>query len=148
MPTFTWTRLPMELISQSVSRLQSRKEAIEQELADIDSRFRAIAQALKVDGARDISEPKPAASDGGKADGATKKGRKSNRWFAPGEAASLMKRHVRTPMTAPEIVKVLANAKGFDNRLTGVQAKPFQAVGNAVKGGAATRLKDGRIRFG
>src|SRR6266478_5906805 len=99
--------MPMELISQSVSRLQSRKEAIE--------------QALKVDGASDISEPKPAASDGGKADGATKKGRKSNRWFAPGEAASLMKRYVRTPMGTPEIVKVLANAKGFDNRLTGVQ---------------------------
>ena len=93
--------MPMELISQSVSRLQSRKEAIKQELADIDSRFRAIAQALKVDGASDISEPKPAASDGGKADGATNKGRKSNRWFAPGEAASLMKRYVRTPIVDP-----------------------------------------------
>ncbi len=151
----------MEAISQSVSRLQARKEAIEQELADIASRFKAIEEALNAgaDGAKEaklpaeISELKPAAPDGGKADRATKKGRKANRWFASGEAASLMKRYVRTPMTTPEIVKVLAHAKGFDNGLSGVQAKRFQAtaymaVANAIKGGMARKLKDGRIRVG
>jgi hypothetical protein len=151
----------MEAISQSVSRLQATKEAIEQELADIASRFKAIEEALHagLEGAKkakqpaEISEPKPAAPDGGKADGATKKGRKANRWFAAGEAASLMKRYVRKPMTTPEIVKVLAHAKGFDNGLSGVQAKRFQAtaymaVANAIKGGIATKLRDGRIRVG
>jgi hypothetical protein len=151
----------MEAISQSVSRLQARKEAIEQELAGIASRFKAIEEALNAgaDGAKkaklpaEISEPKPAALDGGKADGTTKKGRKANRWFAAGEAASLMKRYVRTPMTTPEIVKVLARAKGFDIGLSGVQAKRFQAtaymaVANAIKGGMARKLKDGRIRVG
>jgi hypothetical protein len=149
-----------EPISQSVSRLQARKEAIENELAGIESRIHAIEQALYEgnSGAKEakpstgISERKPAASDGGKSERATNKGRKANRWFAAGEAASLMKRYVRTPMTASEIVKVLARAKGFDNGLTGVQAKRFQAtaymaVANAVKGGAARRLKDGRVRL-
>jgi hypothetical protein len=42
--------MPVEAISQSVSRLHARKEAIEQELADIDSRFRAIAQTLNAHG--------------------------------------------------------------------------------------------------
>jgi len=143
--------MPIEAISQSVSRLQARKEAIEIELANIDSRFRAIGQALKADGASEISKPKPAASDGKKTDGATKKGRKANHWFASGEAAGLMKRLVRTPKRTSEIVKLLARAKGFDNGLSSVQAKRFQAtaymaVANAVKGGAATRLKDGRVR--
>jgi len=151
----------MEAISQSVSRLQARKEAIEQELAGIASRFRAIEEALNAggDGAKEaklqaaISEARPAAPDGGKADGATKKARKANRWFLAGEAASLMKRYVRTPMTTPEIVKVLAHAKGFDNGLSGVQAKRFQAtaymaVANAIKSGMARKLKDGRIRVG
>jgi len=141
--------------------LQARKEAIEQELADIALRFKAIEEALNAgaDGAKEakltaeISELKPAAPDGGKADGATKKGRKANRWFASGEAASLMKRYVRTPMTTPEIVKVLAHAKGFDNGLSGMQAKRFRAtaymaVANAIKGGMARKLKDGRIRVG
>jgi hypothetical protein len=151
----------MEAISQSVSRLQARKEAIEQELADIASRFKAIEEALNA-GAEaakeakllgEISEPKPAAPDGGKGLGATKKGRKANRWFVAGEAASLMKRYVRTPMTTPEIVEVLAHAKGFDNGLSGVQAKRFQATAymaviNAIKGGMARKLKDGRIRVG
>jgi hypothetical protein len=151
--------MAIEAISQSVSRLQARKEAIEQELADIDSRCRAIAQILN-DGrsgvaeagpAADVWSPKAAASDDKKTGGAAKKGRKANRWFAPGEAASLMKRYVRTPMITSEIVKVLARAKGFDGELTGVQAKRFQAtaymaVANAVKGGVATKLKDGRIR--
>src|SRR5258708_4026818 len=149
----------MEAISQSVSRLQARKEAIEQELAGIASRFTAIEEALNAgaEGAKqvklptEISEPKPAAPDGGKADGATKKGRKANRWFAAGEAASLMRRYVRTPMTTPEIVKVLAHAKGFDNGLSGMQAKRVQATAymaaaNAIKGGMAMKLKDGRIR--
>jgi hypothetical protein len=76
----------MEAISQSVSRLQATKEAIEQELADIASRFKAIEDALNAgaDGAKEAKLPaetsklKPAAPDGGKADGATKKGRKAN----------------------------------------------------------------------
>jgi hypothetical protein len=149
-----------EPISQSVSRLQARKEAIEKELAGIESRIHAIEQVLDEGdstakaGKRstEISEPKPVMSDGGESDLATKKGRKANRWFAVGEAASLMKRYVRTPMTTSEIVKVLARAKGFDNGLTSAQAKRFQAtaymaVANAVKGGAARRLKDGRVRL-
>jgi hypothetical protein len=149
----------MEAISESVSRLQARKEAIEQELADIASRFKAIEEALNAgtEGAREArlpaetSESKPAARDGGKADDATKKGRKANRWFAAGEAASLMKRYVRTAMTTPQIVKVLAHAKGFNDGLSGVQAKRFQAtaymaVANAIRGGLARKLKDGRIR--
>ena len=130
-------------------------------LASNASRFKAIEEALNAgaDGAKEakqpveISEPKPAAPDCGKPDGATKKGRKANRWFVAGEAASLMKRYVRKPMTTPEIVKVLAHAKGFDNGLSGVQAKRFQAtaymaVANAIKGGMARKLKDGRIRVG
>jgi hypothetical protein len=146
-----------EPISQSVSRLQARKEAIEKELAGIESRIHAIEQVLYEGNSSakegkpstEISEPRPAASDGGKSDRVINKGREANRWFAAGEAASLM---VRTPMTASEIVKVLARAKGFDNGLTGVQAKRFQAtaymaVANAVKSGAARRLKDGRVRL-
>ena len=48
---------------------------------------------------------------------------------------------------------MLAHAKGFENGLRGVQAKRFQAtaymaVANAIKGGMARKLKDGRIRVG
>lgn len=139
--------MPTEPISQSVSSLQERKAAIETELADIDSRFRAIADVLNVDGAGEISEPKLAASGEKMIAGAGKTGRKTNHWFGAGEAVALMKRHVRTPMTTPEIVKVLTRAKGYDNGLSGVQAKRFQAtaymaVANAVKGGAARKMRD------
>jgi hypothetical protein len=63
-----------------------------------------------------------------------------------------MKKIVRAPMTASEIVKALAHAKGYDKGLPAEQLKRFHgtaymAVSNAVKAGNATRMKDGRVRI-
>lgn len=143
--------MPKETISQSVSHLQARKQMLENDIADIDSRLRAIAKVLNADKSALTPKSKRASADGQGGRPAARSPRKANRWFAAGEAVSLMKRHVRTPMTPSEIVKILARVKGFDTGLSGVQAKRFHAtaymaVTNALKGGAATRLKDGRVR--
>jgi hypothetical protein len=81
-----------------------------------------------------------------------KKVRKLRQWFSSGEAIGLMKKIVRAPMTASDIVKALAHAKGYDKGLPPEQLKRFQgtaymAVSNAVKAGNATRMKDGRVRI-
>jgi hypothetical protein len=150
----------MASIVNAVSELESRRKALELELATVNSRLKAIQQALgaaasvDANGAGRTSRAPATASPG--SDVATrsarKKVRKLRQWFTSGEAVGLMKKIVRTPMTASDIVKALAHAKGYDKGLPSEQLKRFQgtaymAVSNAVKAGNAVRLKDGRVRI-
>ncbi len=150
----------MASIVSAVTELESRRKALELELESVNSRLKAIQQALNAS-AR-------AESNGAGRSGSTaavsarseisvkragrKKVRKLRQWFTSGEAIGLMKKIVRAPMTASEIVKALAHAKGYDKGLPPEQLKRFQgtaymAVSNAVKAGNATRMKDGRVRI-
>jgi hypothetical protein len=150
----------MVSIASAVSQLENRRKALEVELAAVTSKLKAIQQTLdaaertrskegtkeiRIPGAADLlkSAARPAAG---------KKARKLRQWFAAGEAVGLMKRLVRTPQTAAEIVKLLAHAKGYDKSLAPDQLKRFHgtaymAVSNAIKAGAASKLKDGRVRL-
>ncbi len=141
----------METLAQSVSQLQAKKEVIERELADVHSRIREIERALNGDSQEErranshleAAQSGATASEGAKTRGTVTKSRKLHRWFEAGEAVGPMKRHVRTPMPT---------AKGHDKglapeKLKRFQASAYMAVANAVKGGAAMRLKDGRIRL-
>jgi hypothetical protein len=151
----------MASIVSAVTELESRRKALELELDSVNARLKAIQQALN---ASARVEPNGA----GRASGATssvsakpeisvkragrKKVRKLRQWFSSGEAIGLMKKIVRAPMTASDIVKALAHAKGYDKGLPPEQLKRFQgtaymAVSNAVKAGNATRMKDGRVRI-
>jgi hypothetical protein len=151
----------MASIVSAVSELESRRKALELELASVNSKLKAIQQALDVstrvepNGAGRASEAAAAVSlrseVAAKRPG-RKKVRKLRQWFASGEAIGLMKRIVRAPMTASDIVKALAHAKGYDKGLPPEQLKRFQgtaymAVSNAIKAGNATRMKDGRVRI-
>ena len=150
----------METLAQSVSQLQAKKEVIERELADVHSRIRGIERALNGDSQEErranshleAAQSGATASEGAKTRGTVTKSRKLHRWFEAGEAVGPMKRHVRTPMPTAEIVKLLTRTKGHDKglapeKLKRFQASAYMAVANAVKGGAAMRLKDGRIRL-
>jgi hypothetical protein len=160
----------MVSISSAVSELESRRKALETELASVTSRLKAIQQALNVTGNSTSAPSLQAAetavnskcfniSKGAKGAGmkcSSTAGRrklcKFHKWFASGEAVGLMKKLVREPSPAAEIVKVLARAKGYDKSLAPDQLKRFHgtaymAVSNAVKAGAATKLKDGRVRI-
>lgn len=149
----------MASIVSAVTELESRRKALELELDSVNSRLKAIQQALDASARAD--------SNGAGRSGSTtaasarseisvkragrKKVRKLRQWFTSGEAIGLMKKIVRAPMTASDIVKALAHAKGYDKGLPPEQLKRFQgtaymAVSNAVKAGNATRLKDGRVR--
>lgn len=142
----------------AVSELESRRKTLELELAGVNTRLKAIQQALDVsvraesDGAGRSEPQAPAEAEAGAKRVARKKGRKLRQWFTSGEALGLMKRIVRTPMTASDIVKALGHAKGYDKGLAPDQLKRFQgtaymAVSNAVKAGNAVRMKDGRVRI-
>ncbi|HUD25958.1 MAG TPA: hypothetical protein VMQ45_09745 [Burkholderiaceae bacterium] len=151
----------MVSIVSAVTELESRRKALELELASVNSRLKAIQQALDVsarsesNGAGRASQSSSAAATVSAAEAkrsGRKKVRKLRQWFASGEAIGLMKRIVRSPMTASDIVKALAHAKGYDKGLQPEQLKRFQgtaymAVSNAIKAGNATRMKDGRVRI-
>ncbi|HEX4583301.1 MAG TPA: hypothetical protein VH183_00615 [Burkholderiaceae bacterium] len=151
----------MASIVSAVTELESRRRTLELELASVNTKLKAIQQALDAsaraesNGAGRIAVTSSAGSS--RSEVATrrparKKVRKLRQWFASGEAVGLMKRIVRTPMTASDIVKALAHAKGYDKGLPPEQLKRFQgtaymAVSNAIKAGNATRMKDGRVRI-
>jgi hypothetical protein len=151
----------MASIVTAVSELESRRKSLEFELASVNSKLKAIQQALDISARAAANGPdrgskmmgvaaskaEPSAGRGGR-----KKARKLRQWFSSGEAVTLMKRIVRSPMTASDIVKALAHTKGYDKGLPPEQLKRFQgtaymAVSNAIKAGHATRLKDGRVRI-
>lgn len=151
----------MVSIVSAVSELESRRRSLELELGNVNSKLKAIQQALATsarvepDGVGRVSGATSTASTGPeiiKRRAGRKKVRKLRQWFTSGEAIGLMKRIVRTPMTASDIVKALTHAKGYDKGLPPEQLKRFQgtaymAVSNAIKAGNATRLKDGRVRI-
>jgi hypothetical protein len=150
----------MASIVTAVSELESRRKALEFELASINSKLKAIQHALDASARAEPNGPdRPSKmpvtvtsrSEIAPARSGRKKVRKLRQWFSSGEAVGLMKRIVRAPMTASDIVKALAHAKGYDKGLPPEQLKRFQgtaymAVSNAIKAGNAVRMKDGRVR--
>jgi hypothetical protein len=151
----------MASIVTAVSELEARRKALEFELASVNSKLKAIQQALDISERAEPNGPdrgskmpasavsRPEVSSGRPA---RKKVRKLRQWFSSGEALGLMKRIVRSPMTASDIVKALGHAKGYDKGLPPEQLKRFQgtaymAVSNASKAGNAVRMKDGRVRI-
>jgi Skp family chaperone for outer membrane proteins len=149
----------MASIVSAVSELEARRKALELELAGVNSKLKAIQQALEVSarsGSNGAERASAGASQPRSETAARRPGRKKVRklrqWFTSGEALKMMKKIVRAPMTAAEIVKALAREKGYDKALPPEQLKRFHgtaymAVSNAVKAGNATRLKDGRVRI-
>jgi hypothetical protein len=151
----------MASIVSAVSELESRRKALELELASVNSKLKAIQQALEVSArvgsngagrAHEAAAEAPSRSEATAKRAGKKRTRKLRQWFASGEAVALMKKIVRSPMTASDIVKALAHAKGYDKGLPPEQLKRFQgtaymAVSNAVKAGSASKLKDGRVRI-
>jgi hypothetical protein len=149
----------MASIVNAVSELESRRKALELELATVNSRLKAIQQALGAAASVDANgagrgsrTPATVSSGSDVAGRARKRVRKLRQWFTSGEAVGLMKKIVRAPMTASDIVKALAHAKGYDKGLPPEQLKRFQgtaymAVSNAIKAGNAVRMKDGRVRI-
>ncbi|MBV8209005.1 MAG: hypothetical protein JO133_02980 [Burkholderiaceae bacterium] len=143
----------MNSIVSAVSQLESRRKALELELATVNSRLKAIQQALGASTRVEAAGASKAASGTHAPVSQTgrRKGRKLRQWFASGEAVGLMKKIVHSPMTASDIVKQLARAKGYDKGLSAEQRKRFQgtaymAVSNAVKAGKASKTKDGLVR--
>ena len=150
----------MASIVNAVTELETRRKALELELAGVNSRLKAIQQALDIsarvepDGMGRAPKMPSTVSSGSEIAtrrSARKRVRKLRQWFTSGEAVGLMKKIVRAPMTASDIVKALAHAKGYDKGLPPEQLKRFQgtaymAVSNAIKAGNAVRMKDGRVR--
>ena len=150
----------MASIVSAVTELESRRKTLELELAGVNSKLKAVQQALDIsarvepDGASRAPKGPSTVSSGSEIAtrrSARKRVRKLRQWFTSGEAVGLMKKIVRAPMTASDIVKALAHAKGYDKGLPPEQLKRFQgtaymAVSNAIKAGNAVRMKDGRVR--
>jgi len=129
----------MTSLAQTISVLQSRRENLVREIADIERRLAAVTRALGTPRARLVK---------GRGSRAAKGGRRA--WFAHGETAKLLRRVARTPKPPADLVRDIATIKGYADHLSSDEMRRFQgaafmAIEHAVKVGTLKRRKDGRV---
>lgn len=141
----------MSSVTDAVRELEARRTALENELAKINARLRAVAAALGASGeARAAPEsPAPAAAAPQAVRRAAKKA-KVHRWFETGEALALMRKLIKKPMRPVEVIHALAEAKGYAGKLAKSEQDRFNwAVISAIKAAVQSKQlikhKDGKV---
>lgn len=145
----------MTSLARTVEHLESRRSALTQELATIDAQLRAIAQALRAHEAPtglNGRASKPVATAPSKSSPTRRAGAKKPRrsWFARDEAGKLLRRAARTPKAAADLVREVADTKGFAGTLSADDLRRFQgatymAIAQALKSKALKRRSDGTL---
>ena len=132
----------MSKVADAVHELETRRRVLQAELTEVDQQLRAIVAALaSKGGAGSAAAPKKAASV---------KGASPRRWFAPGEAVSLMRRLITKPTRPAEVVRRLASAKGYEGSLGKSDEERFRwaalsAIKAAVGAKRLVKHKDGKV---
>ena len=134
----------MPSLTAAIETLESRRDAIARELAEIDRQLATIASALG--NSRSNGHAKPATRSTKVR--TTKTGRHG--WFARGEAPQLLRKAARRAGPAADLVRALGAAKGYDEALSQDQYRRFEtaafmAVNHAVKAGVLKRRRDGML---
>jgi hypothetical protein len=139
-------------LTQEVLALEGRREALAKELADVTTRLERIQAALGADAALAPAaaalSPAPAKSaPATKANGGSRRS-----WFEPGEAAALSQKLLKKPMRRADLVRALADAKGYAGRLSKVDLNRFQvaayaAIKHAVDAKKLSKATDGTVRL-
>jgi len=134
----------MPSLTAVIETLESRRDAMTKELAEIDRQLATIARTLG--NPRSNGHARPATRS--MKVRTTKTGRHG--WFARGEAPELLRKAARRAGPAADLVRALGAAKGYDEALSQDQYRRFEtaafmAVNHAVKAGVLKRRRDGML---
>ncbi|HXF44760.1 MAG TPA: hypothetical protein VNK91_01440 [Burkholderiaceae bacterium] len=139
----------MSSLSNAVRELEARRTALETELAKVNARLRAVIQALGASGEAQAAAPATAAPAPKAARPAAKKAT-VHRWFEQGEALALMRKLIKKPMRPVEVIRALAEAKGYAGKLAKPERDRFNwavisAIKAAVQAKQLVKHKDGKL---
>lgn len=137
----------MSRLSDAVRQLEARRAALEQELAKVNLRLRAVTAALGAGEAAAVVKT-PAATT--KPAHAPVKQAAVRRWFDKGEALVLMRKLITKPMRPVEVIRSLAVAKGYAGKLSKSEQARFNwaaisAMKAAVQSKQLIKHKDGKL---
>lgn len=140
----------MSSLANAVRELEARRTALETELAKVNARLRAVTQALGTSGEAHAAAPAAAAAAPKAVRPAAKKAATVHRWFEQGEALALMRKLIKKPMRPVEVIRALAEAKGYADKLAKPERDRFNwAVISAIKAAVQSKQlikhRDGKV---
>jgi len=136
-------------LAKTVETLEARRAVLAGELAAIDARLHAIAQAVQGEsGLTAAAEVVAQRATRGASDRRSKRARRS--WFARAEAVGLLRKVARSPKAPAAIVTELGKIKGYSGKLSPEDERRFQgaaymAIAQALKNKALRRGPNGQI---
>jgi hypothetical protein len=140
----------MESLTKTISSLETRRAELVRELSGIDEQLTAVAAVLKqgstakVASTAETKSKRAAVRAGGR-----KMARRS--WFARDEAGKLLRRAAKSATSAADLVREVAELKGYSKTLSTddmrrFQGAAFMAINQAVRNGLLRRRKDGALQ--
>jgi HPt (histidine-containing phosphotransfer) domain-containing protein len=137
----------MGSISQAVASLEARRDALVTELASVDAQLHAVTSALAAGkSSADLRAAHTIRSV------ARRRARKTARrsWFARNEAAHLLRKVAKAPKKPADLVRALAEVKGFEETLSARELQRFQgaafmAINHAIKAKILRRQPSGML---
>ena len=132
-------------LADTVRSLETRRGILAKELAQIDARLSAISNVMApAEGKGAGRRSKSGGRTGALVPRAGRRARRS--WFERDEASRLLKQAAKSPMEQAALVRALAKAKGYANKLAEADLKRFQgaaymALGHAMASGKPSRWR-------
>ena len=140
----------MNSLTKTISSLEMRRAELVRELDEIDQRLSAVATLLERGGvARAVSTAATRSKPARRKASAGKRERRS--WFARDEAGKLLRRAARSAKPAADLVRAVADLKGYSATLSAddmrrFQGAAFMAINQAIRNGLLRRRKDGALK--
>lgn len=136
------------MMSDQILALLRKREELLKNLSEINAQI--IHFTLDHGGDATIAVSAQVARASGRPNGATKKGAARRKWFDRGEMIKLSRKLLAQPMSQADLVRGLANAKGYDKGLPASEKARFksaayQAIAAALNGKQLFRNKTGQV---
>lgn len=135
-------------LANTVRSLEIRRGVLAKELAKIDARLSAISHAMAPGDEPKVAGRRGAAGRRGKR--VAQGGGERRSWFEREEAPRLLKQAAKSPMMQADLVRAVAKAKGYTNKLADDEMKRFQsaaymAISKALKDKVLRRAAGGKV---
>jgi hypothetical protein len=136
-------------LAKTIESLEARRAVLAGELAEIDARLRAVAEAVQQ---ADTETPEPVSTKApaSPAPSVRRPKRVRRSWFARDEAVGLLRKVARSPKAPADLVREVGKIKGYSGKLSADDEKRFQgaaymAITQALKTKALRRAPKGQI---
>ena len=137
-------------LAKTVESLEARRAVLADELAELDARLRAVAEAVQHPDDTKTLEPEFTKAPAPAAPSVRRSKRARRSWFAREEAVGLLRKVAKSPKAPADLVREVGRIKGYSGELSTDDEKRFQgaaymAISQAVKTKALRRTPKGQL---